>query len=317
MQKQWREYLLDIGAYFDNNRVSHFGRHKAERKQALEGDIITDLSHFGVIKVSGKDAENFLQGQFTNDVRNVTDKQSQLSAWCSHKGRILVNFHLFQRKGAYYILLPQSSLTAILKRLKMYVLRSAVTLEDVSASLFRFGIIGSKACFDDTVLEIPGNQSRYIVLTENPQDLWQCVTKTARPVGADAWELLDILDGLPQIFGATSEKFVPQMVNFQAIGAISFKKGCYTGQEIIARMQYLGSLKRRMYLAKIETNTLPQAGDEVYVNDESVGKIVNAQIHPDGGCVVLAVIIISQESENILWQDKKSLQLMDLPYSLS
>ncbi|EDN70148.1 Glycine cleavage T protein [Beggiatoa sp. PS] len=118
----------------------------------------------------------------------------------------------------------------------------------------------------------------------------------------------------------TAEEFVPQMVNYQAIGGVSFKKGCYTGQEIVARMQYLGTLKRRMYLARINTNTPPQPGDALYVNnnEQNVGKIVNAQIHPNGGVVVLAIIQISHETKEIFLQDQpdKYLQLMDLPYSL-
>ncbi len=337
MIESWKQYLQQMGAQFDNNTVIHFGQPHEEQQQALQGDIITDLSYFGLIKISGKEAEKFLQGQFINDVRQVTAERSQLSAWCSPKGRILINFRLFKRDDAYYMLLPQENVAATLKRLKMYVLRAAVKLEEFGDHLPRIGVANNTEMLTDclgfapptevdasltknqiTVLRIPGIQPRFIVFTETPEDFWQC--SRARQVGAGVWELLDILAGLPQIVPATSEKFVPQMVNYQAIGGVSFKKGCYTGQEVVARMQYLGSLKRRMYLAKIDTTTLPQPGDALRVstNEENIGVIVNAQPHPDGGVIVLAVISISHvESGEIHWEQGECLHFMDLPYSLS
>jgi len=341
MTETWTYYLQKTGAQFENNTLIHFGQPDEERQQAVEGDIITDLSHFSLIKITGNDAVTFLQGQFTNDVKQVTDKQSQLSAWCSAKGRIMVNFRLFKRDEAYYLLLPQESLENILKRLRMFVLRADVKLEPVSETLLRLGMAGTKStqiltdCLgfapptdidasvtanNITILTIRGPQPRYLIFTENLQTLWECATKIAHPIGASAWQLLDILAGIPQIVPVTAEEFVPQMVNYQAIGGVSFKKGCYTGQEIVARMQYLGTLKRRMYLARINTNTPPQPGDALYVNnnEQNVGKIVNAQIHPNGGVVVLAIIQISHETKEIFLQDQpdKYLQLMDLPYSL-
>jgi len=310
-------------------------------QQALHGEVITDLSHFGLIKISGSEAESFLQGQLTNDVRQVTEKQSQLSALCSAKGRLIINFRLFKRDTAYYIVLPQESLDLTLKRLRMYVLRADVKLEEASERLSRIGIAGGTQHLTDclgfappteidgsitsdqiTVLRISGESKRYIVFSETLENLSACLAKKAEQVDANAWELLDILAGLPQIVPATAEAFVPQMVNYQAINGVSFKKGCYTGQEIVARTQYLGTLKRRMYLAKIETARLPQPSDTLYVsnNEQSIGKIVNAQRHPDGSVIVLAVIQISSaESDDIHWQSQEGecLQLMDLPYSLA
>ncbi len=225
----------------------------------------------------------------------------------------------------------------------MYILRADVQLEEVSNKLPRIGVAGTNStqlltdCLgfalpteinasltenQITVVKISGTQPRYLVFTETPQTLWKCATaQIARPAGAMAWQLLDILAGVPQIIPATAEEFVPQMVNYQALGGVSFKKGCYTGQEIVARMQYLGTLKRRMYLAKIDTAALPQAGDKLYISssEQSVGKIVNAERHPDGGAVALAVIQISSaEAEHIHWQSEQGeqLQLMELPYSI-
>ncbi|MCK5523663.1 MAG: folate-binding protein YgfZ [Thiomargarita sp.] len=291
-------------------------------------NIITDLSHFGLIQVTGDDAQTFLQGQFTNDVRQVTAEKHQLNAWCTHKGRILISFRLLKRDNAYYLLLPQDSVASTIKRLHKYILRSAVKLEDVSDNLPRFGIAGVNStkilteCLGyappsdvgaslttDKVTVLTIQEKRYIVLGETVKNC------EARQVDAAAWQRLDILAGLPQIVPKTAEAFVPQMINFHVIGGVSFKKGCYTGQEVVARMQYLGSLKRRMYLAKIEKG-VPQPGDALYIsdNDESVGKIVNAVAQPEGGAILLAVIKISDvNSHEIHWQDH-ILRLMELPY---
>lgn len=338
----WTHYLQQAGAQIENNTVIHFGQAKEEIEQAQHGDIITDLSHFGLIKVTGDDAEKLLQGQFTNDVRQVTAGKNQLNAWCSHKGRILTSFRLFKRDDAYYLLLPQDSVAFTIKRLQMYILRTAVKLEEVSDSLFRIGIAGNHSaqilteCLGKTppsgvdsswttdkitVLQIPGTRPRYLVFSETPQDLWQCATKTAHQAGAAAWQLLDILAGLPQIVPVTAEAFVPQMVNFHAIGGVNFKKGCYTGQEVVARMQYLGSLKRCMYLARIDTDSIPQPGDALYItnSEDSVGKIVNAVALPERGAMVLAVIKIHHaKTDEIHWQNQQGeiLQLLELPYLL-
>lgn len=342
MTTSWIQYLQQTGAQIDNNIALHFGHPDQEQQQALSGDIIADLSYLGLIQISGSEAEKFLQGQLTNDVRQVTTEQSQLSAWCSPKGRILVNFRLFQRDNAYYLLLPQDSLEATLKRLQMYVLRADVKLEAASDRLPCVGIAGANStqiltnCLgkapptevnasvtidQSTIICLPGRQPRYLILSETLPDFWQCATQSALPTGAAAWQLLEILAGLPQVVPATADEFVPQMVNYQALGGINFKKGCYTGQEVVARMQYLGSLKRRMYLVQIDTPTPPQPGDSLYVktSEQSVGKIVNASLHPEGGTIALAVIQINHaENDEIHLHNPQGnrLQLLSLPYSL-
>ncbi len=285
-------------------------------------NMITNLSNLGLIKVTGDDAETFLQGQFTNDVRQVTNKNSQLSAMCSPKGRVIVNFRLFKRDNAYYLLLPKDSLAASLKRLQMYVLRSKVKLENASDNLYPIGIIGSTENLtneNSTILKVADTQPRSIIITDTPEKFVDCGEKMSNE---SEWQRLDILAGLPQIVAATKEAFVPQMLNYDILGGISFKKGCYTGQEVVARMQYLGKLKRRMYLAKIQTAQLPQPGDALYISsdEQNVGKIVNASFDINGSAIVLAVIKIAQaETDEIHWQSQQgeSLQLLDLPYSLT
>lgn len=339
----WLDFLKSVGAHFTGNTLLHFDQADEERQQAVQQNVITDLSHFGLIKVSGKDAQTFLQGQFTNDVRQVTDTKAQISAWCNIKGRVLTNFLLFKYHDAYYLLLPDEHVLNALKRLQMYVLRADVQLENASEQLLRIGVSGEHIpTFLQTILSSPtdihqcayneqwliikihGTQPRYLVFgdLEPLKTLWQAaIADTLHPVGNAAWELLDILSGIPTILLETTESFVPQMLNLQALEGISFKKGCYVGQEVVARMKYLGRLKRRLYLVKLETDIPPSPGAllfQAHTEGDSIGKIVNAQLHPDGHVVALAVIVIEHEDKDIRLNGPEGLAitLLELPYAL-
>jgi len=307
----------------------------------LQQTVITDISDFGLIQVTGQDAEKFLQGQFTNDVRQVKPQRSQFSAWCTPQGRVIVNFHLFKRDTAYYLLLPVNSVTAVLKRLQMFVLRSAVQLSDVTEDFAKFAIVGEQAAqlltdalqqqlpenIDDcvthaniTMIQMRGVQPSYVVLGEVAavQEVWQKLAMTVPCVESKIWQLFTVLAGVPYIDTRLSEVFVPQMLNLQALAAVSFKKGCYTGQEIVARMQYLASSKRRLYRAILQTNSPPQIGDELISDtmpDQEIGKIVNVVAHPDGSYYLLAVVAIEAvETQRICTRAGNALQWETLPY---
>jgi hypothetical protein len=339
MNPQWQTYLQQQGATFEN-QLTHFGKLEEEWQQVKNGNLLTNLSHLGLIKVDGADAQKFLQGQLTNDVREVTSERSQFSAWCTPKGRVFINFRLLKHENAYFLILPRECVEATLTRLKMYILRAPVHLEDISEQWTIFGMMNTSPltdCLNSTpplvvnatvatattiFLHHQNTPPRYLLITQTPQPLWQCLSQKIAPVSTTLWQLLEILAAIPQILPITSDEFVPQMINYQALGGISFKKGCYTGQEIVARMQYLGSLKRRMYLVKINTTALPQAGDSLFLDNEeqSVGKIVNAQKYPDGGVIALAVIQIDsvQSQKSIHWQSQQGdvLTIMELPYPI-
>ena len=292
-----------------------------QKELLIKTDIVTDLSYLGLIKITGADAQQLLQGQFTNDISKVNTEQHQLSALCNHKGRIIVSFRIFQHEAAFYLLLPKESLAPVIKRLQMYVLRSAVKIEDASDNLARIGISGvnSEQILTDclfappteidanvtkdaiTILRIAGTIPRYIILGEKISI--ECFTKLAKLEDSQTWQLLDILAGLPTVGLATTEEFVPQMINYHNVNGVSFKKGCYTGQEIIARLHYLGEVKRQLYIAKIDSNETPQADDNLQANEEKAGKIVNIAPHPKGGFLILASLIIKHvETNDICWQ---------------
>ncbi|MEK7991820.1 MAG: folate-binding protein YgfZ [Thiotrichaceae bacterium] len=344
MMQQWQNFLQAQDAIIEAGQVVSFGSKKDESKSALSSsNVIADFSHFAVIQVSGSEAQTFLQGQLTNDIRQVLPSKAQLSAWCSPKGRMLTSFYICQRHDDYYLFLPKDSMEATFKRLKMFILRSDVQLKDVSDELICIGIAGDDssellqkleltipeqepfaATLHDglTVINLPtGSSSRYWIIHDDielMQTFWTTLAESAQAVGRDAWELLDILAAVPTINSKLSEEFVPQMVNWQALGGLNFKKGCYTGQEVVARMQYLGSLKRRMYLAKLDADKAPEIGEKLRVKDENAGQIVNLQPHPDGGYILLAVLKIALEKESIHCESMpdKTLQIQSLPYSL-
>ncbi len=287
MVGEWRQFLCEQGARFDGGRVIDFGDPALERAQVFQGNIIADLSHYGLIEVTGKDAETFLAAQFTSDVRQISESASQLSAWCTPQGRVLAVFRIFQRAGAYYLLLPGELLEMILRRLRMYILRSDVRLADVSSTLVRIGLSGPA---------LPGSLTIVISDPGAAKKLWLDRQENVIPTGAGPWTLLEILTGIPSVHPKTAEAFLPQMLNLEALGGLCFSKGCYPGQEIIARLQYRGQLKRRMYLGLANTAYIPEPGDEVVSGDseetQRVGTVVAAERHPQDGAALLAVLEI-------------------------
>jgi folate-binding protein YgfZ len=303
--------------------------------------VLNDLSHFGLIRVEGEDAESFLQGQLTNDLRQVTEEHSNLAGWCSAKGRMLANFRCFRRQGVYYLQTPQENLPAVLKRLGMYVLMAKVTLSDASDELMRLGLTGDCASSllqsrfasipetanavaqhsELTLMRLPGDRPRFELLgpAEALIAFWQEAEAKAVHQGDDFWALQEIRAGVPIIYPATSEAFVPQMTNMQLVDGVSFTKGCYTGQEVVARMQYLGKLKRRMYLAHVTSDAQPLPGDELHspgsTSGQGTGKVVDAR-PANGGYDLLAVIEASSaESDKVcLGENGPCLELRGLPY---
>jgi folate-binding protein YgfZ len=344
MKNLWRNFLGDdAGAEFADDIAVHYGNPERELEIAITGLVFADLGHLGVISVHGKDAAEFLQGQFSNDVRQVDEGHNQLSAYCTPKGRVLGLFRLFKRGGTYYLRLPLDTLDAVLERLRRYVLRAEVTLEDATDNFIRIGVTGKEASEelgavigslpeqegavvhtqDLSVLRVPGVHPRYEVYAlsyEAARSLWDSLNVRGAPVGLNAWQLTEIQAGLPTVYASTAEQFIPQMLNLQLIDGVNFRKGCYPGQEIVARTQYLGALKRRMYAGRIAADTPPSPGDALYTTEDNVqaaGQLVDAQPHPDGGYAALAVLQISAAEASDLHlgsSDGPAFTLEALPY---
>ncbi|UCC56628.1 MAG: folate-binding protein YgfZ [Gammaproteobacteria bacterium] len=344
MKTDWKEFLIKTGAEYEDDLVAHYGNPEQELEIVNSGLVFSDLGYLGVIAAHGKDVESFLQNQFSNDISRLAENISQLNAYCSPKGRILGLFRLFRIGDTFYMRLPADTLDAVLQRLRMYVLRADVTLEDVSENFLRIGVTGDTAVQeltdaigavpaesnhvihrgDLTVLRVPGVHPRFEVYAtslEAATGLWDTLNVRGAPVGLSAWRLTEIQAGIPAIFEETTELFVPQMVNLQLVDGLDFKKGCYPGQEIVARMQYLGTLKRRMYLGRIDTGSAPHPADELYTEDDSrqaAGRIVDAQPHPDGGYAALAVLQIQAAAAGNLHLGNSTgpaFAVEDLPYA--
>ncbi|HDP89381.1 MAG TPA: folate-binding protein [Thioalkalivibrio sp.] len=344
MKPEWKDFLADAGAEFDDGRVTTYGNPDRERRVTTSGNVFCDLSHFGMIAAYGDDAETFLQNQLTNDVTKVDASHSQLNAYCTPKGRMMALFRLFRRGDTWYLRMPRATLEPTLERLHKFVLMAKVTLEDASGALVRLGVSGPDAVEElekaagsrvptehdavatiggYTVIRVPGVHPRFEVYgeLESMKNLWERLNVHCAPIGASGWALLDILAGQPSVHPQTVEAFVPQMANMELINGVSFKKGCYPGQEIVARMQYLGKLKRRMYRLHSAQSEAPAPGSDVYGKgrDEPVGKVVDAQAHPDGGIELLAVLQIEAAEGGALHLDSPDgtrAQIEPLPYPL-
>jgi len=252
------------------------------------------LTHWGVIRARGMDAVKFLQGQLTNDVAQLGASAARLAGFCSAKGRLQASFVMWTA-GPDEVLLACSAsvLQATLKRLSMFVMRAQCKLTDASADVAVWGLAGDAALalvsgvavwdrFDDargnTVIRLPDANAQLRCLHVGVP------ASGAAAMSLDDWRWLEVQSGLPTIEAPTAEKFVPQMLNYELVGGVDFRKGCYPGQEIVARSQYRGTVKRRMFLFDIDGEAAP--GQEVFhVNDpdQPAGMVVNAAPRPGAG----------------------------------
>ncbi len=292
----------------------------------------------GLIAVTGEDSETFLQGQLTNDVRRLADGRALYAGMCNPKGRLLASFMLWRTPDTIYLWLPAEMQAAIQKRLGMYVLRSKVRLEDARGNWRLTGVAGTAAAAllsrlqlpvpevpmasvatdDGMVVNLGHDRFLLAIGLQRHDHIAQELAANAMRITAEQWRWLEIKAGIPVILPATQEEFVPQMVNFDLTGAVDFRKGCYTGQEIVARMQYLGRLKRRMYRVHADAADL-QPGQPVYSADmtDPTGMVVLAAPAPEGGQDALVVEQIASADQQALHAgspDGPVLAMRELPY---
>ena len=313
-------------------------------KQTTEIDsnenVICDTTFLGIIKVTGEDASTFLQGQFSNDINLLNESNSQLNSYNSPKGRMYASFRLFKNDNVYFLLLPQEIIEPIIKRLRMFVMRSKVVLEDLSDSWKAIGLSGPAIKKEITqipedtdgvvhdgptsFIRVPGLDTRVLIVGPNEEidKITNDLIEKLTPTDSNHWKRLDIHAGLPNIYSTTQESFVAQMVNLPQVNGVSFTKGCYPGQEVVARMHYLGKLKKRMYRIVINSDTAPTPGENLYLGDnentQSVGEIVDAQPNNNSSIDALAVIqvnAIEKSSLRLAAIDGPTVNVTELPYS--
>lgn len=343
MKAAWLDFLNARGAQVREGTVLDFGNPDAELAAAAQGDIIADLSHLSLLQIMGLDAATFLQGQLTNDIKGLDGSNSQYTGHCMAKGRLLALFLAFMHHGHYHMQCNGALGEQVAKRLRMYVLRSKVTITDVSDDLVRLGLSGANAPaaverlfgavpqtahqladFEiATVLRLPGTTPRFEIFAQlqHATGLWDALTPDFKPAGKSCWDWLEIRAGIPDITPATQEAFVPQMVNLDALGGISYTKGCYIGQEIVARTHYLGKVKRRTQLAHVATAELPAPGTLLFGtgSTDPAGMVVSAARAPGDGCDLLAELrleSIEAGPVHLGSAEGPQLELQPLPYPL-
>ncbi len=345
MDKTWQNFLEQNHANLLKDRVTDFGHPKEELIAAQKELVLTDLSHKGLIKVSGPDAKTFLQGQLTCDLNDIDESLSRLGAHCNPKGRILAAFRLFKIANDYFLFMPKSIIAATLAQLQKYAIFAKAELSDCSDQWIRIGVSGPiaatviKNILDevpqniDQVLQrheviavrINGPMPRYVLFGPSNKmlEVWSTLSETCKCVGADAWQLLNIIVGSPTIYPATIGHFTPHQVNYQLLNGVSFKKGCYTGQEIVARMEHLGKLKSHMVRGIITGKTIPRPGDEIVTmknNEEiDVGDIVIAKPDGQGSFQLLAVMKDAFVKDDLCYiknRPDNKIKFLPLPYHI-
>jgi len=254
------------------------------------------LSDWGVIRATGNDAAAFLHGQLTQDLVRLDAGAVRLAGYCSAKGRLLASFVVWRRGPAEFLLACSADvLPAVLKRLKMFVLRAKCQLEDASAEWPLWGLAGDAAAAAlgsaapaAAWQRVAPDEASEVLRLDDVQGTPRWLFAGAEPpelpaLAPEAWAWLEVQSAVPRIVAATVEQFVPQMVNLELVGGVNFQKGCYPGQEIVARSQYRGTLKRRAYLFDADAPAAP--GQDVYAAEDPAqpaGMVVAAAPSPDG-----------------------------------
>ncbi|MCA1326558.1 YgfZ/GcvT domain-containing protein [Herbaspirillum sp. alder98] len=342
----WLDFLKQQGAQFDAadaTALLGFGA-TAPAPETLES-FMAPLTGLGLISVAGDDAASFLHNQLTNDVERLDTNSARLAGYCTAKGRLLASFLMWRSAEAITLQLPRALQPAIQKRLQMFVLRAKAKLSDAGDNTAILGLAGPAAInalaewypvlpaepyakidnVNGTLIRVADSSGsaryQWITTPEIAIGAWPRLAQHLTPTAPQAWRLSEIRAGVPQITPGTQEQFVPQMVNYELIGGVNFKKGCYPGQEIVARSQYLGKLKRRTLLASIDSD-VAVAGNEVFsVADpaQPCGMLVNVERSGEGRSLALVEIKLAAAEGDVRLgaADGAALHFHALPYVLA
>jgi folate-binding protein YgfZ len=325
MNTGWHTFLLNQKAIVEAN----LGLSEVAGK--VGDNSIYPLTHLAALTVSGKDSAKLLQGQITCNINDINESNSSLGAICNPKGRAIATFLLVKKADAYLLVLPFEMLETVKKRLQMFVLRSEVKISDCSDELCLIGVCGlgnkSQAFVAENLqgisfINLPGSMGRKMIIAdaENAMRFWseQVDAKGFRKASSGEWRYLDIVSGIPWVTTATSEEFIPQMLNLDKLGGISFNKGCYTGQEIVARTHYLGKAKREMVLAECQCSTTPEANASIINKgsgeQEIVGKVLLAQQNQQDCKMQLILQLSDKPCANLGLQGDGQTQIKLIPF---
>lgn len=288
---------------------------------------VTPLPYLGVLEINGEDARDFLHGQLTSDISQLVEGQTSWSAWCNAQGRVIATFIITQTAGHYYLILPIDMIETVCRRLKMFVLRSKVKVDDISE---RYGCLGIKIDQSEFDLHELLNWDFSIVHAAVPNDPTRAIWITARnemptlfaglgahgiPITDDLqWSLQDIESGMPWIHLQTSEQFLPQELNLEPLGGLSYSKGCYPGQEIIARLHFRGRQKRRLFTGTIGTPLATGTTLLTPAGTQTAGVVLGSTRKSSNNIRLLAIIDTGLASTDVVMlEDGTSLHVTPVP----
>jgi hypothetical protein len=346
MNHEWIAFLAAQGLVADSatdnaSQFEHFSSLDGELQAARNSVVITPVIDLGLIRASGDDAASFLQNLMTNDIKGITETNACTAGFCTPKGRLLAIFLIWREGGDYLLMLPKEILPSLLKKLSMYILRAKVKLTDATDERVLIGmstpasVSPAPTFFDATlphqgVRTIDGGQlirlddTRWLLSLDPTSAIkrWPDLIIDRKITGLATWHWLEIAAGQPRVITATQEAFVPQMLNMElpAVAGVSFTKGCYPGQEIVARTHYLGKVKRRMFRARLTKLTTP--GTHVYApetGDQPCGAVVSIAPSPEGGFECLVSVqstAVAAGEVHLGTPDGEQLTFLSLPYSL-
>jgi folate-binding protein YgfZ len=324
INNDWKSFLTAQQATLnEQGAITALQFPELERTILTHGPALTSLAHDALLKVSGEDALSFLNGQFTNDIKRVTEDQACYSAYCDPKGQVLAMLLIFKVADNYYLSFDGSLKDIIQKRLQMFIMRSKVTLTDVSQDWIKIGYAGQFADLEIqrrldvklkkvlntaqakdegfpnlTLVKVPGPYHSYEIFAPvtTAQTAWDALKRNGEATNYLDWRLLKILAGIPSVNAQTSGQFIAQFLNLDKLDQINFKKGCYPGQEIIARLHYRSQPSKRMFRLKLAQSVDLQPGTELNLMDDNDKKhkfeVVAATADIFSGTQVLAVATV-------------------------
>ncbi|MDE1460449.1 YgfZ/GcvT domain-containing protein [Spartinivicinus poritis] len=342
MTTTWQSFLTKQGATFDGHLLTCF-HNQEELSDITQQSIISDLGPQGILQVSGEGAEQFLQGQLTCDVKALPDNTLTLGACCNNKGRMLTNFYLLRLPNHFWLIMDRNLVDSMIEELKKYCAFFKAEMLNVTDQYVSLGLTGShipsllnsqqiptpseagqsQSFSNQVICQLPSQLHRYQVwlTTATAVQLWENLPAEVAPVSYNQWQLLDIQAGLAWVNQEARLAFIPQQFNMQVTGGISFKKGCYTGQEIVARMQYLGKQKNHLYCIQYQTDQpIPNMTPlQSHSHTANVGHLINSAQITNNQFQALAVLQDKAVAADDLYfakQPNEKVILLDLPYTV-
>ncbi len=310
MNKDWIDFLKSNDATINAELAITFPENQQNNEHT-----ITPISHLAILKITGADATQFLQGQLTCNINELTEFNSFFSASCNAKGRTITTLLIYKKNDEYLIILPKELTDKVITKFRMYILRSAVNIQDVTDELCLVGLTTPDPTllktlpekqFDvnqsTTKISLYGQDHRYLMINSvtDASSAWNQLYQShgVTPVNSSSWKFQDISTGIPWLTQATSEEYIPQMLNIDKLGGISFNKGCYTGQEIIARTHYLGKAKRELFLAECNPTAMLKGNIQIFKNnsEHAIGKVISTE---SSGKITRMLTVIQNSDDDL------------------